>query len=117
MRSEPATTTPEDNKKKAPVMASNQKLTKLIKGRTISGSSQAAGVLTLTFADDSKLTVKTAPSSSNSAATGGTIDKVRQKGTELDLDLQGGGSVSINTAEATSSVMLRDGAGKLEYAD
>ena len=49
--------------------------------------------------------------------TEGTIEKVRQKGTELSLDLQGGKSVTIHTVEATSSVMLRDKAGKLEYAD
>jgi frataxin-like iron-binding protein CyaY len=98
-------------------MASNQKLIKLIKGRTISGTSQADNVMTITFSDGSKLTVKTAASNTNSAATGGVIDKVRQKGTEFDLDLQGGGTITITTAEATSSVMLRDKNGKMEYAD
>jgi len=99
-------------------MAANHKLTKLLSGRTISGTSQSADhVLTVTFTDGSTLTVKTAPASTNTAATGGTIDKVRQQGVELDLDLKGGGSLAITTAEATSSVMLRDKDGKLEYAD
>ena len=61
--------------------------------------------------------VKISPSNTNVAATGGKVQKVRQQGTELDLDLEGGTSVKIETAEATSSVVLRDKAGKLEYAD
>jgi hypothetical protein len=98
-------------------MAANQKLTKVIKGRTISGTSQVDNALEISFDDGSKMKIKTAPSSANSAATGGKILKVRQKGTELNLDLEDGESVIIQTAEATSSVMLRDKAGKMEYAD
>ena len=98
-------------------MHSNQKLTKIIAGRAISGTSQADGLLTITFNDGSTMKVKTAPTNSNSAATGGKVTKVRQEGTTLRLDLENGASVAIQTAEATSSVMLRDNAGKLEYAD
>ena len=60
--------------------------------------------------------IKVAPSNTNSAATGGKVLKVRQGGTELDLDLEGGSTVEIITAEQTSSVMIRDKAGALEYA-
>ena len=98
-------------------MHSNQKLTKIIAGRTISGTAQADGLLTLTFDDGWIMKVKVPPSNTNTAATGGKVAKVRQQGTDLILDLEGGGSVPITTAEATSSVMLRDKAGKLEYAD
>ena len=98
-------------------MHSNQKLTKLIAGRTISGTSQQDGALTITFDDGSTMKVKTAPSGANDATTGGKILKVRQEGTSLVLDLDGGTSVSSQMAEATSSVMLRDKNGKMEYAD
>lgn len=98
-------------------MHSNQKLTKIIAGRTISGTSQANDLLTITFDDGSTMKIKVAPSNTNSAATGGKVLKVRQGGTELDLDLEDGSTVTIITAEETSSVMLRDKAGKLEYAD
>ena len=98
-------------------MHSNQKLTKVIAGRTISGTTQADALLTITFSDGSTMKVKTAPSNTNSAATGGKVLKVRQDGTALTLDLEGGAALEITTAEATSSVMLRDKAGKLEYAD
>ena len=98
-------------------MHANQKLTKIIAGRTISGTAQADGLLTITFDDGSIMKVKVAPSNANSAVTGGKVAKVRQQGTDLILDLDGGGGVQITTAEATSSVMLRDQAGKMEYAD
>ena len=98
-------------------MHSNQKLTRIIAGRSISGTAQADGLLTLTFDDGSAMKVKVAPSNTNLGVTGGKVAKVRQQGTDLVLDLEGGGSVPITTAEATSSVMLRDQAGKLEYAD
>ena len=98
-------------------MHSNQKLTKIIVGRAISATSQADGLLTIIFDDGSVMKVKVAPSNTNSAATGSKVLQVRQGGTELEMDLEGGNSVKIITAEETSSVMLRDKAGGLEYAD
>jgi molybdopterin-guanine dinucleotide biosynthesis protein len=62
------------------------------------------------------MTIKTA-GSVNSASTGGTVAAVRQAGTTLHLDLEGGSTWTIETAEATSSVMVRDRAHVLEYAD
>ena len=98
-------------------MLSNRKLTKIIAGRTINGTSQADGLLTVTFDDGSVMKVKTPPAVTQGAATGGKVQKVRQEGTKLLLDLEGGGGVQIETVEATSSVMLRNQAGKMEYAD
>lgn len=98
-------------------MHSNQKLTKIIAGRTISGTSQADNLLTITFDDGSVMKIKVAPSNTNNAATGGKVLKVRQAGTDLELDFVSGGSVQFVTAEETSSVMLRDRGGNLEYAD
>ena len=62
------------------------------------------------------MTVQTA-GSSNSAATGGKVKTVRQQGTTLDLDFEGGGTLAIPLAEETSSVMVRDKSGTMEYAD
>ena len=99
-------------------MASNQKLTRVIAGRTIAASAQEPGLLTLTFGDGSVMNVKVAPSATNAAVNAGAkVKKVRQKGTELDLDFEDGTTWTVQTAEATSSVMLRDKAGKMEYAD
>ena len=98
-------------------MHSNQKLTKIIAGRSISGTAQADNLLTVTFDDGSTMKVKVAPGYTNLGVTGDKIVKVQQQGTELLLDMETGGPLKIDTAEATSSVMLRDKVGKLEYAD
>jgi hypothetical protein len=97
-------------------MASNHKLTSVLKGRAIRGTSNANNLLTITFDDGSTMTVKTA-GASNSASTGGKIKAVRQQDTTLNLDFEEGGSLTIPTAEATSSVMVRDKDHTLEYAD
>jgi len=97
-------------------MASNHKLTAVIAGRTISGSSNADGKMIVNFTDGSTMTVKTA-GNSNSASTGGTVKAVRQADTTLSLDFENGGTLEITTAEATSSVMVRDSSHVMEYAD
>ena len=97
-------------------MASNHKLTALLQGRTIAGTSNQNDVLTLSFTDGSQMTVQTA-GSSHSASTGGTIKAVRQAGTTLSLDLESGSTLEIQTAEETSSVLVRDAKGVMEYAD
>ena len=97
-------------------MASNHKLTAVLAGRTISGSSNADGKMIINFTDGSTMTVKTA-GNANSASTGGTVKAVRQADTTLDLDFEDGGTLAITTAEATSSVMVRDQNHAMEYAD
>lgn len=97
-------------------MASNHKLTTVIKGRVIASTSNADDKMLIGFTDGSIMTIKTA-GSSNSAATGGTVKAVRQAGTTLSLDMEDGSTVEIETAEATSSVMVRDKNHALEYAD
>jgi len=96
-------------------MAANHKLTGIIKGRVISGSSNQDDLATIIFTDGSKMAVKTA--GSPTIASSGTIEKVRQQGTELDLDFEDGSTLTIQTAEATSCVMVRDKNGVMEYAD
>lgn len=97
-------------------MTSNHKLTGVLQGRTITGTQNAGTTLTLSFDDASVMTVQTAPSGSNQAVTGKVV-KVRQQGTQLDLDLDGGVTFAITTAEETSSVIVRDKNHVLEYAD
>ena len=72
--------------------------------------------LIIAFEDGSTMTVKTAGTTA-SAATGGTIAKVRQQGTELALDFEDSSPLLIPLAEATSSVMVRAHDHTLEYAD
>ncbi len=97
-------------------MHSNQKLTKIIAGRTITGTAQANDQLTITFDDGSVMVVKTAPSSTNTVATGSKILKVQQQANDLVFLLDVGGSIDIKTADASSSVFMRDKAGAVAYA-
>ncbi len=97
-------------------MASNHKLTSLIKGRAIAGSSTADGLLTIKFDDGSNMSVKTG-GHPPAIPAGGVIRAVRQKDTEFALDLESGGIITITTAEATSSVLMRDKDNRFEYSD
>ncbi len=99
-------------------MAANKKLTGVIRGRTIKTASAGDGVLKITFDDNSAMKIKTGTATAAQEALSGHIMKsVRQQGTTMNLDFTDGSSVPVTLAEATSSVMLRDGQGALEYAD
>ena len=97
----------------------HEKLTSLLKGRTIAGTQNASDTLTITFTDGSKMTANTAPSNSNSASTGGTITKVRQSAEPpvLSLDGDSGLLYEIPLAKATKSVVLHAKNGTVEYDD
>ena len=98
-------------------MALNRKLTPLIAGRTVKSAAQADTVLSIGFGDGSVLRIKTAGREAAAIPAGGTVKAVRQKADALTLDFADGSSAEIKLAEATSSVMLRNSAGALEYAD
>jgi hypothetical protein len=48
---------------------------------------------------------------------GRAVSGVRQDGSTLNIDFADGSTLQIKLADPASSVMLRDKAGKLEYAD
>ncbi len=98
-------------------MTSNHKLTGILKGRSVTATQHQDGALLIIFDDDSTMKVKTGPQSSNSAQTGGKVLKVQQQDKRLALDFEDGSVMEIPLAEATSSVMVRDKSGGLEYAD
>jgi len=94
----------------------NRKLTPVLSGRTVNHTEQTDGVLKIKFDDGSVMKIKTG-SSFKDSITGKKVKAVRQKATEFDLDFDDGTSAVITLAEETSSVMLRNAAGELEYAD
>ncbi len=98
-------------------MAANKKLTSVIRERTIKTASAGGGLLKITFDDSSAMKIKTGAAITTDAISGRTVKSVRQQGTTMNLDFTDGSSVMVTLAEATSSVMLRDGKGALEYAD
>ncbi len=98
-------------------MAANKKLTGVIQGRTIKTVSAGDDALTITFSDGSTMKVKTGAAAKADALSGHTIRSVRQQGSTMTFDFTDGSSAQVTLAEATSSVMLRDGKGTMEYAD
>src|SRR5262245_61259762 len=94
----------------------NQKLTSIIAGRTVKSATQTGGVLQIEFSDSSVMRIKTGAPFKDSIA-GRQVKAVRQKATEFDLDFTDGTTAKITLAAETSSVMLRDHAGVMEYAD
>lgn len=96
-------------------MTSNHKLTGILQGRTVQSGSDSGGVLTLTLSDGSIMTVQTG--GAIAGPTAGVVKAVRQAGTTLCLDYENNTTLQITTAEATSSVMVRDSRHVMEYAD
>ncbi len=103
-------------------MAANRKLTNLIRGRAVARVEAApdpagGSGARVAFDDGSVMTVALQPAAPLPAGGGARVRGVRQAGTSLTLDLEGGSSLAFRTREPTSSVLLRDARGVLEYAD
>ena len=98
-------------------MAANNKLTKILKGRTVQKVAEVDNRLTVEFHDGSKLSIKVGDGETSGTPVGLTVKGVRQKDTTLNLDFTDGSEQTVALAEETSSVMLRDANGALEYAD
>ncbi len=97
-------------------MARNQKLTKVLKGRTLVRLQNKGEELRLGFDDGSTMTVRLGDPGPN-APISGTVKAIRQRKVTLDLDFENGTTLEIVTAEPTACVMVRDKDGTLEYAD
>jgi hypothetical protein len=128
-------------------MAANHKLTGILRGRTATRLDRSAGTAMVQFDDGSVMTVQTSDDTSavpsrvsgdagrpgqaaapaggdprSATAEGapdplGRVHAVRQDGTTLSLDFDTGPSLTLRTAEATSSVVVRAHDHSLEYAD
>ncbi len=98
-------------------MARNQMLTGIIKGRELQTIVQEDQMARLEFVDGSIMTVQLGASPANLTPENGVVAAVRQAGTTLQIDMEGGETLTLQTAETTSCVMLRDGNGTFEYSD
>jgi hypothetical protein len=100
-------------------MSRNQKLTPVIKGRTIAKVGWDGPAAQLHFDDGSVLRIHTvaAPPAGSPPATLGKVLAVRQSLDAIAFDLDGSSSLQFALAEPTSCVMLRNAKGVLEYAD
>lgn len=100
-------------------MARNQKLTPVIASRTIAQIGWDGATALLEFDDGSVLRVHTpsAPAGNAAPLKLGKVRAVRQSAAAIAFDLVDGSTLQLPLAEATSSVMLRDAKGAMEYAD
>ena len=96
-------------------MLANKKLTHLTAGRTIQSTTPTDGSLALTLDDGATLTIKTAAGTPNTVPTGAKLLKVREDGTELDLDFADGSTASLTLADPGNSLAMRDKNHKVEY--
>lgn len=97
-------------------MALNRKLTPLLTGRTVKSVSQNENMFDIIFTDGSAMKIKGVAEPGEDMVNR-TVKAIRQKGDKLHLDFTDVTTLEVRLAEPTSSVMLRDGTGKLEYAD
>jgi hypothetical protein len=100
-------------------MRRNQKLTPIIKARSIAQIGWDGPTASLHFGDGSMMRIHTpgAPASNAAPVMLGKVRAVRQSAETIAFDLEDGSTLQISLAEATSCVMLRDAKGALEYAD
>jgi hypothetical protein len=99
----------------------NRKLTPILRGRVLDSFQAVPDGIVLQFANRSTMHVKTADPSALPAADpfrNAAISNVRQQDTTLVLEFESHAqSLSLQTAEQTASVLVRDANGSLDYAD
>jgi hypothetical protein len=100
-----------------PKLPVNRKLTPILAGRTIAAVQQDGPLATITFKNGSQMHVKTGAPVPAAPVPKGALKTVRQGGTAFKLIFDDGTRLDITLTEATSSVLLRNAGGDLEYAD
>jgi hypothetical protein len=94
-------------------MPRNQKLTKVIAGRTIKVATVEAGSVLVLFDDQSSMKIKTAGSATIPA--GGKVKSVHEAKAELKIDFEDGSSATLYLADSGSAVAVRDKNNVVEY--
>jgi hypothetical protein len=94
-------------------MPRNQKLTKIIAGRTVKVATvEPDGVLVL-FDDESRMKIKAA--GPTRMPSGGKVKSAQETKTEFKIDFEDGSSVTLCLADPGSSVAVRDKNNAVEY--
>jgi hypothetical protein len=94
-------------------MRRNQKLTKVIAGRTIKAVTTEPGSVLVLFDDQSKMKVKaTGPAT---ISPGGKVKSVHEAKADFRIDFEDGSSATFRLADPGSSVAVRDKNNAVEY--
>jgi hypothetical protein len=94
-------------------MQRNQKLTKVIGGRTVKVATVEAGGVLVLFDDQSKMKIKTAGAAA--VPPGSKVKSVNEAKAEFRIEFEDGSSATFCLADPGSSVAVRDKNNAVEY--
>jgi hypothetical protein len=94
-------------------MPRNQKLTKVIAGRTIKAVTSEPGSVLVLFDDQSKLKIKTAGAAA--VSPGSKVKSVHEAKADFKMEFEDGSSATFCLADPGSSVTVRDQNNAVEY--
>jgi hypothetical protein len=93
-------------------MPRNQKLTKVIAGRTVQAAMAEPGGLVVQFDDQSSMKIKTA---GTAAVLPGKVKCVYETRAEFKIEFEDGSSATLQLVDPGSSVAVRDKYNMVEY--
>ena len=93
-------------------MPRNQKLTRVIAGRTIKAATTEPGGV-LIFNDDSRMTIRT--SAAGAVTPGGKVKSVQEDEAELKIAFEDGSTATFRLEDPGASVAVRDKSNAVEY--
>ena len=94
-------------------MPRNQKLTKVIVGRTVKVATVEPGSVLVLFDDQSNMKIKTVGPAT--IAPGGKVKSVHEAKAEFKIEFEDGSSTTFSLADPGSSVAVRDKNNAVEY--
>jgi hypothetical protein len=94
-------------------MPRNQKLTKVIGGRTVKAATVEPSAVLVVFDDESRMKIKIAGPAT--VPSGGKVKSVHEAKAEFKIDFEDGSSVTLCLADPGSSVAVRDKNHAVEY--
>ena len=99
-----------------PIVEFNDKLTRIVRGRTIQVEALEEGLVTIVFDDYSTMRVKVAGGPTMNMLAKGRIESVTESGAGLNLAGEDGSTATLRLAEPGSSIKVRNESGQIEYA-
>ena len=94
-------------------MPRNQKLTKVIAGRTVKVATVEPGGVLVLFDDESRMKIKTTRPAT--IPPGGKVKCVHESRAEFKIDFEDGSTTTFYLADPGSSVAVRDKNNAVEY--
>ncbi len=99
-----------------PIMEINEKLTRIIRGRSVELVLQEEGLVTIVFDDYSMMRVKVAGGPTMNTLAESKIESVGETGAELTVVGEDSGIATLQLAQPGASVTIKDESGQVEYA-